>query len=127
MFRIRLFLLAIVPPLLAALSALFAFDVSARLPVDQSLRALAWVVVATPTGMFLGRWLARRRDLGGAALWSFMCYVFSIFVAARLERLILGEPATHALYFRLAIVLQCLTALVAALHSARDVGTMRSG
>ena len=55
---------------------------------------------------------ANQRRWPAAAGWSAALYFFSVFAAARLERLAVGKEqaaaSQHGLYFTLAIILQCL-------------------
>lgn len=92
------------------------------------LHALIWVVFATPFATFIGWVLARPRERWSAAAVCFTIYVFSIFAAARIERLLVGEAnaaaTSHALYFRLCLAFNLLAGLGVALHRAAHVGTM---
>lgn len=90
-------------------------------------RALIWTVFATPFAMFFG-WAWARPAERWRALWvSFLVYFFAILIAARLERLILGETlaasAKHALYFRLTLAFDLLACLAIALQRAFAIDT----
>jgi hypothetical protein len=95
---------------------------------EANIHALIWTVFATPFATFGGWAIARPRERWSAAAVCFTIYVFAIFAAARVERLLLGEAnaaATgHALYFRLCLGLDLLGCLGVALHRALHVGTM---
>ena len=90
--------------------------------------ALIWTVFATPFVTFFGWAWARPKERGLAALICFCVYFFAILIAARVERLLLGEAqaeaAGHALYFRLTLALDLLGCLGAALQRALAIGTI---
>ena len=96
---------------------------------DQgNFRALIWGVFATPFAAFCGWAWARPGERWQAAFVCFVIYFFSILVAARIERLVLGEERAaatgHALYFQLTLALDLIACLVVALRQARSVGTI---
>jgi uncharacterized membrane protein YphA (DoxX/SURF4 family) len=92
-------------------------------------RQLIWVVFATPLATFCGWAWARPGERWSAAFFSFMVYFLAIFIAARVERFLLGkdiaEATKHALYFRLTLALDLLGGLAIALQRARTVSTIR--
>ncbi|MCG8350165.1 MAG: hypothetical protein MI924_20560 [Chloroflexales bacterium] len=79
---------------------------------DTVLRPLVWTIFAIPFGLFLGWLLARRSEWGQATFICFCLYFFSIFIAARIESLLVTtEQATamgHALYFQTVMILQII-------------------
>ena len=91
-------------------------------------RELVWAVFATPFVTFFGWAVARPGERWRAAFVCFLIYFFSIFAAARVERLILGEQMAsatkHALYYRLTLAFDLLGCLGAALQRARVEGTI---
>lgn len=94
----------------------------------EVFRALIWVVFATPFATFWGWAIARPGERWLAAFICFSIYFFAIFIAARVERLMLGEDAAtasgHALYFRLTLLFDLLACLGVALQRARGIGTI---
>jgi hypothetical protein len=94
------------------------------------VRMLVWIVFATPFATFLGWVWARPREGWHAAFVTFVIYFFAIMVAARIERLVLGEDQAaathHALYFQLTLALDVVACLVVALRVARSVVTIPS-
>jgi hypothetical protein len=94
------------------------------------VRMLVWIVFATPFATFLGWVWARPREGWRAAFVTFVIYFFAIMVAARIERLVLGEDRAaatrHALYFELTLALDVVACLVVALRVARSVVTIPS-
>lgn len=97
---------------------------------DQVIRQLVWTVFGTPAATFVGYLLADRKRGWQAAFWCFMIYFFSIFVAARLERLILGaavaDASGHDLYFKLTLVLNVVSGLALAVQAARSRSKMQA-
>ncbi len=93
-------------------------------------RELVWAVFATPFATFIGWVIARPSEGWRAACVTFCVYFFTIFVAARIERLALGEELAnatkHVLYFRLTLGLDLVACLVVALQRARAGGTMHA-
>ncbi len=130
-FNLRVFLLIAGCAVIGAATAAAAYASAGSHDVRNSevVRALVWTVFGTPFITFWGWLLARRNRGWQAAFWCFMIYFFSIFTAARIERLLQGaDIATrngHRLYFQLTIGLNLLAAFVAALQEARTRGTMQ--
>lgn len=114
-------------------------------PYDESqLRALVWVIFATPFATFWGWFFARPAERWWAAFVCFCIYFFSIFVAARYESCIVlqgmfslndcfvatvqaqekAERSGHQIYFQTIVVVQMIAALAAALHRALSRSTM---
>lgn len=95
---------------------------------ENTYRALIWTVFATPFATFLGWAVARPVERWRAAFVCFMIYFFAILVAARIERLVLGEATAtatgHALYFRLTLALDLLAGLGVALQRGRSARTI---
>lgn len=95
---------------------------------EAVFHALIWTVFATPFATFGGWLVVRPREGWLAAAVCFTIYMFAIFAAARIERLLIGAEESaangHILYFRLCLSLDLLGCLGAALHRARHVGTM---
>ncbi|MBA3470721.1 MAG: hypothetical protein H0T53_13880 [Herpetosiphonaceae bacterium] len=93
--------------------------IAPNLPPDQ-LTPLVWIVISVPLGAFIGSLLARPRRWAQSAGWIGVVYFFSIFGAARLERLLIGKDAAaaagHRLYFTLVILLQVAGSLAVAWH-----------
>ena len=87
---------------------------------EAALAALVWTIMAVPLGCFVGWGLARPGELWRAALACLGVYLFGVLLAARLERLALGqaqaEQSAHALYFSAVIVAQTLAALAIGLY-----------
>ncbi len=126
--RSRTFAIIAVTAALGAASALVAFRSTHGLREDGQLRALVWTVFATPLLTAAGWIVARRQQAWEAAFSCWMVYFFSLFIAARIERLVLGaEAATnsgHRLYFLLVIALQLVASVALALRAARPAGTI---
>lgn len=114
-------------------------------PYDESqLRALVWVIFATPFAMFWGWFFARRSERWWAAFVCFCLYFFSTFVAQRYESCVIVSgsfnlvdcfTATsqaqelaggngHRIYFETVVIIQVLAALVIALQRARTHSTI---
>ncbi len=91
--------------------------IAPSLPPDQ-LTPLVWIVISVPLGALAGALLAQPRRWAQSAGWLGVVYFFSVFAAARLERLLVGEEAAaaagHRLYFTLVIGLQVAGSLLAA-------------
>lgn len=85
---------------------------------ESQLRALVWVIFATPLATWLGWLIARRREGWTAAYVCFCIYFFSPFVAARIESFFMdataAEGAGHSIYFPTVIGLNLVAALVVA-------------
>ena len=83
-----------------------------------------WAVIAVPLATLAAAIIAAPRSWAASAGWIFAIYFFSLFGAARLERLLVGEQAAtdagHMLYFALAIAIQALAGLVFAARFSRD-------
>lgn len=94
----------------------------------EVFRALIWIVFATPFATFWGWIIARPGERWRAAFVCFSIYFFAIFIAARVERFVLGEAAAtaagHALYFRLTLLFDLVACLGVALQRARGAGTI---
>jgi hypothetical protein len=94
-----------------------SYNLSVAGPVrsDATLRNLVWAVFAGPLGLFVGWLIARRHELGLAALSCFVLYFFSFFVAQRLEGLLIGaetaRATAHMLYFQLMLGLHSLAGI----------------
>jgi hypothetical protein len=84
-----------------------------------------WAVIAVPLATLAAAIAATPRRWPSAAGWIFVIYFFSLFGAARLERLLVGEQAAtdagHMLYFGLTIAIQALAGLVFAVRFSRSV------
>ena len=95
---------------------------------EAAYRPLIWAVFGTPFATFLGWSVARPAERWRAAFVCFLIYFFAILVAARIERLLLGEvqatATQHALYFRLCLGIDFLAGLVVALQRARSARTI---
>jgi len=96
--------------------------VAPNLPPDR-LQALVWIVISVPLGGGIGALLAQPSRWSRSAGWFGVVYFFSVFAAARLERLLVGREAAaadgHRLYFTLAIVLQVAGSLIVAWYLTR--------
>ena len=124
----RTFGLIAVAALLGALWSVYnVWSAGARRDPDV-YRALIWIVFATPFATFWGWAIARPGERWRAAFVCFSIYFFAIFIAARIERLVLGEAAAtgsgHALYFRLTLLFDLFACLGVALQRARGIGTI---
>jgi hypothetical protein len=79
---------------------------------DSTVRPLVWAVFAAPFALFIGWLVARRWELGLASFCCFCLYVFTFFVAQRIETLVVSQEAAaangHAIYFNLVIVIHAL-------------------
>lgn len=114
--------------LLGAATALLALASTHGLRDETVIRPLVWTVFATPFATFIGWLLARRERAWQAAFTCFMIYFFSIFLAARIERLLLGGELAlergHLLYFQLTVVFNVLSGCVVALREGRSRSTI---
>ncbi|MDP9310433.1 MAG: hypothetical protein M3R24_06015 [Chloroflexota bacterium] len=91
--------------------------------------ALVWTIFATPFFTFWGWLLAKRAEGWLAAFVCFCIYFFAVFIGARLELLIQGQPVAaaneHALYFRLTLIIQLIAGVVVAAQRSYSRGTMQ--
>jgi cytochrome bd-type quinol oxidase subunit 2 len=89
---------------------------------ESQFRALIWTIFATPFATFWGWFFARSRERWLAAFVSFCIYFFSVFVAARIESLIVDHEAAqaqgHTVYFHAVIVINLVAGLVVAVQRA---------
>ena len=101
---------------LGVIGGLLARNAAIPNPPPGKLGPQVWAVIAVPLATLAGAILAAPRRWVAAAVWVFVIYFFSLFGAARLERLLVGEEAAtaagHMLYFALAIVIQALAGLL---------------
>ncbi|HEY1016687.1 MAG TPA: hypothetical protein VGE07_28505, partial [Herpetosiphonaceae bacterium] len=85
-------------------------------PTTDQLRPLVWAVVAAPLAALAASLLSRHSRPGRALVWCGAVYFFSLFAAARLERLLIGDEAAvaggFALYFQLALAFQAAGGLI---------------
>ncbi|MFD3166232.1 hypothetical protein [Herpetosiphon sp. NSE202] len=116
--RIKLIGLVALGTLLGAIGAFMAYQARALAPSPEQLKPYVWAVVAVPFGSFLGSLLGQWRLYRPFAGWLVLTYVLSLFAAARLERIFVGQEAAvangHASYLILAIILQSFGALLVA-------------
>lgn len=95
---------------------------------EAVMHALIWIVFATPFATFGGWVVVRPREGWLAAAVCLTIYIFAIFAAARIERLLVGAADSaangHTLYFRLCLAFDLVGCLGVALHRALHVGTM---
>jgi hypothetical protein len=89
---------------------------------ESQFRALIWTIFATPFATFWGYFFARRRERWLAAFLCFCIYFFSVFVAARVESLIVDRATAqaqgHTIYFHAVIVINLLAGLILAVQRA---------
>ncbi|GAC1638048.1 MAG: hypothetical protein NVS4B8_03450 [Herpetosiphon sp.] len=109
--------------LFGALIATFSYWSTHGTRDTTVIRQLVLAVFATPFATFLG-WVIVDRARGWQAAFScFLVYFFSIFAAARFERLMRGDSLSgttgHALYFKLTIALNVAAGLWLALREVR--------
>lgn len=82
---------------------------------SEELRSLVWMVVAIPLGTLLGGLAANLRHWTFTLGWVGVLYFLSVFVAARIERLMLGEQQAsatkHVTYFTLIAIIQTLASI----------------
>lgn len=143
-FDLRTFILIFGAALLGAAWAYYNRTLTAPPYPDRQLRALIWVIFATPFATFWGWFLARRSERWWAAFVCFCVYFFSVFIAARYESCAVAQEgfslgacftATsqaqaaaqangHQIYFASIIILHLLAALVIALQRALSRSTM---
>lgn len=99
----------------------------------EYLQPNVWAVIAVPLGLAIGAVAARPRFWPSAIAWSVAIYFVSLFIAARLERLLIGPEAAlaegHLLYFAIVPWVQFAGALALAwergrLHPTGDHTTM---
>jgi hypothetical protein len=128
-FDLRTFALIALATLIGGLWAWYNLRLAGSARDLAVSNQLVWAVFATPFAAFLGWVLARRAESWRAAFVCFCIYFFAIFLAARVERLVLGEEVAsatkHALYFQLVLAFDLLGCLGAALQRAISVGTIR--
>jgi len=86
---------------------------------DLTVRPLVWAIVATPLCTCAGWAVARRAELALAAGTCLALYLFTPFVAARIETLVSPDDRSHSVYFVAVIVLHALAALAIAFWRAR--------
>lgn len=93
-------------------------------PTADQLRPLVWAVVATPLATLVASLASRHSPPGRALAWCGAIYFFSLFAAARIERLLIGDQAaaaaSFALYFQLALALQAAGGLIFAWRGSRQ-------
>ncbi len=115
---IRLIGLVALGALLGAIAAFVAYQSRAIAPSPEQVKPYVWAVVAVPLGSFIGSLVGQWRLYRPFAGWLGLTYVLSLFAAARLERMFVGQEAAaangHASYLILAIILQSFGALLVA-------------
>ncbi|GIV96031.1 MAG: hypothetical protein KatS3mg057_0688 [Herpetosiphonaceae bacterium] len=101
----------------------------ARSGAPQCLTPLVWVIFAIPFFTFWGWLIARPAERWRALAGCLAMYFFTVFIAARIEHLILGREQArltgHNLYFNAVIICQLLVAVFIALQRAWSPGTRR--
>lgn len=101
--------------LLGVAWAVYNYDSAVALRGDAQTRPLVWAIFAAPLALFLGWWIARRRELARAAFTCFCLYFFTPFVAARIESLFFtadqAQANGHNLYFTTVIILHAVVGL----------------
>lgn len=116
---------------LGCLGGWLALQSAAPTPTNEQLQPLVWAVVSTPLLTWLVACLVRRQQIAQALLWCGTIYLASIFSAARLERLLIGNSAAlaggYALYFRLVLALQVVGGLLFAWYWARQPQSQLEG
>jgi hypothetical protein len=137
-FDIRSFFLIFGAALTGAAWAIYNRSLVPSLPLQGQLRALTWVIFATPFATFWGWFFSRRAERLWAAAICCGIYFFTVFVAARYESCAvvwaeygpagcfiatgpardLAGASKHAIYFQVIVILQILSALAVALHRA---------
>jgi cytochrome bd-type quinol oxidase subunit 2 len=87
---------------------------------ESQFRALIWTIFGTPFATFWGWFFARRRERWLALFVSFCIYFFSVFVAARVETLIVDRETAqaqgHVIYFHAVIIINLIAGLAAAVQ-----------
>ena len=115
-------LLTLVGTALGLTGALLARRLAVPNPSVEQLTPQVWMVVAVPLGTLIG-WLAAGWRRWPQAGWIGIIYFFSLFGAARIERLLIGKDAAtstgHTLYFALVIGLQVVGGIVFAVAEQR--------
>lgn len=108
-FDPRTFAVMIIALLLGGAWAIYNYVSTGDMRGEDQLRPLVWAIFATPFALFIGWVVARRAELGWAALSCFMLYFFTPFVAARIESLLVtpeqASGSGHHIYFVAAITL----------------------
>jgi fucose 4-O-acetylase-like acetyltransferase len=93
---------------------------------DTTVRALVWTVFATPFALLVGWLIARRWEWRLAVFCCFCLYFFTVFVAQRIETVVLSEAEAqasgHQLYFVLVLVFHGLAGIGLALWRALAPG-----
>lgn len=137
-FDVRTFILIAGAGLLGLAWAIYNRSQTAPPYPERQLRALVWVIFATPFATFWGWLLARWAERWWAAFVCFCIYFFSVFVAARYESCTvvrgffsLGDCFTattqaqaaadangHQIYFSAIVVIQAMAVLAVALQRA---------
>lgn len=116
--QIRLIGLVGLGALFGVIGAFMAYQSRAIAPSPEQLKPYVWAVVAVPLGSFIGSLLGQWRLYRPFAGWLGLTYLLSLFAAARLERIFVGQEAAvangHASYLILAIILQSIGALLVA-------------
>ncbi len=122
-------LLTLVGTALGLAGALVARRLAVPNPSTEQLTPHVWMVVAVPLGTLVG-WLAAGWRRWPQASWIGIIYFFSLFAAARIERLLIGKDAAtstgHTLYFALVIGLQVAGGIVFALTEQRTKNRVKS-
>ena len=143
-FDLRSFLLIIGAACAGAAWAIYNRSITS-FPYDEAqLRALIWVVFASPFAMFWGWFFARPRERWIAAFVCFCIYFFSPFLAARYETCVVVNDAFnlvscfadteqaqqlagaigHRIYFESVVVIHVIAALCTALQRALSRSTI---
>lgn len=143
-FDLKTFILIFGAALLGAAWAIFNRGAAASLDEDARLRALTWVIFATPFATFWGWFFARRGERLWAAAICFCIYFFAPFIAARYESCAviwsqygpagcftataearqIANETKHALYFQAIVVVHIIAALALALQRALSRSTI---
>jgi hypothetical protein len=135
---------AIIGALWANYNRQLAGSLVAQKAIEEAQKPLVWSIFAIPFALFIGWFIARRREVWWALFICFCIYFFSTFVAARYESCTvlrgsfdLGSCFTataeaqeaarvsgHVLYFQAILVIQLGAACVVALRQALTRSTI---
>lgn len=112
--------LAIIIAAAAAGAAWAAFSLASTAGArnDLTVRPLVWAILATPLLIWAGWAFARRTELGLAAAVCLGLYLFTPFIAARIESLVAPGDSSHNAYFIGVIALHALAGAAIAVWRA---------